>query len=206
MKRVCFLFFLCFSFQSNAALIIWDFEVEITETYEDQLDMFPGLSLGSTFTGYFGYDSDIQQTNVDTYANYYESDSLVFGLDFMSDANDIEWQYKSVSVVHQGRRDIVDFELEFGTSEFESNIEIGFLDYSQSYGQGELPINWHNLNGIGDTPEFYFEAEDTDLELLTEIEGEFINFSLRETTEIPAPASIFLIAPLLSLLLRRVRA
>ena len=202
MRKLLFLAALCFSFHAKAALIVWEFEVEITE-YEDQLNMYPGLAVGDTFTGYFGYDDDLQQTNSSTYVNSFESDTLIFGLDFSSDANAIVWEEKYVSVVHQGGRDIVDFYMETSTPDFASELELGFLDYNKPYGQGELPLNWHDRTDGADTPEFYIYVEDKISGLIMEVEGEITNISLRQSTAVPAPAAIWLIAPLALLVLRR---
>lgn len=204
MRKLMFLFALCLSFHAKAALIVWEFEIELVE-FHDDLNLFAGLGEGDILTGFFGYDDGLQQTNINDYANDFESDSLVFGLGIASDVNNFAWEYSEVTVVHQSSRDIVDFEMELGNADFESYVELGFLDYNQPYGQGELPLNWHNLTAGADTPEFDFYAEDLNSGLFTEIYGEFTNITLRNAAPVPAPAAIWLIAPFALLILSRRR-
>lgn len=203
MRNLTVLLVLCLSFHANAALIVWEFEVEILEL-EDQLNLFPNFNVGDTFTGFFGYNDNIQQTNTSTYVNSFESDSLIFGLDFTTNINSILWVDQSVQVTHQGGRDIVDFEMERDTGYFASELELGYLDNSAPYAQGQLPLNWHALSDFAYIPEFEFTAKDNMLGLTTEIYGEFTSIHLRESVSVAEPAVIWIIVPLtLFLLVRR---
>jgi len=179
---------------ANASLLVWDFTVKVDTIYRDNANVIDDSYVtGSTFTGSFSYNSNLTDDSpTNTYLDSYLDPTGTITVDGLGIYN---WDL-SVSVVHQGSRDIVDVNGDYYSGNISESVEIGFLDYTQSYANGALPLNWH-------TPPTTFTDIDFDYtyNLGTDpccydswLSGHITNISLRPTQNVPEPSNILLLS------------
>ena len=175
---------------ANASLLTWDFSVTVDTIYRDDANVIDNnIVTGSVLNGSFSYNSSLIEdspTNdyVDTYLDPQGTINIAgLGIHNLS---------LSVSVVHQSSRDIVDVEGDFRSGNTWEGIEIGFLDYSQSYNNGELPINWHNppIPFTNIEFEYYYDVGTDPCCYDSWLSGQITSISLRTPTQVPEPTSL----------------
>lgn len=193
---------LLFTTSVNATLLVWDFTVEVDSIYRDDANVIDdSLTRGSIFTGSFSYNNNLSEENpANGYFDEYLDPTATITINGLGIYN---WNV-SVSVVHQSIRDIVDIEGVYQSGNIWESVEIGFLDYTQSYARGVLPLNWH-------TPPVAFS--DIDFEYTydlgtqsccdSSLSGKITNISLRPTQQVPEPSSVFLLGIALITLTRK---
>ncbi len=130
---------LSFVTSANAGMIQWDFTAEVSYIYRDDANQFDGLQQGSLLTGSFAYDDSLMFDTPLEYSNYVETTDAFFTIDQLNFfSTELE-----VSVVRQSSRDILDVEADQEYADgSEASVELGFLDYTQSYGTANVPSNW----------------------------------------------------------------
>jgi len=129
------------SLSSEAAIVTWDFTVEVDTIYRDDANVIDdSIIVGSLLNGSFSYDDGLTDSSPpNNYVDYYADSSGTFQVDGLG----VYSMGVEASVVHQSSRDIVGVTGEYrdGTGIWEK-FGIGFLDYTQSYDNGVLPLNW----------------------------------------------------------------
>jgi len=125
----------------NAGTLTWDFAVEIDNLYRDNANVIDdSIVAGSVLYGSFSYDDGLTENSpTNNYVDGYTDPNGTFTI---AGLGIYDWDVE-VSVVHQSSRDIVDVNGEYWSGNTRESVEIGFLDYSQSYDNGALPTDWH---------------------------------------------------------------
>ena len=181
---------------ANAAIMTWDFTLEVEDVYRDDANVIDdSIVAGSLLSGSFSYDNGLTDSTPGfEYSDGYDDPAGWLTIDGLGLH---DWKVE-VSVVHQSSRDIVDIEGTYLSGDIHESVEIGFLDYSQSYDGGELPLNWHR-------PPVDFSDIDFDYtyDLGTDpccsdswLQGEIQSITLRQPVNVPEPSSLLLLSAL----------
>ncbi|WP_281560076.1 PEP-CTERM sorting domain-containing protein [Thalassomonas sp. RHCl1] len=189
----------------NATILTWDFTVTVDTIYQDNANVIDdSITVGTVLSGSFSYDNGLTDDSPDfDYADGYLDPNGSFTI---AGLGIYDWSI-SASVVHQSSRDIVDVEGDYWSGNIHESVEIGFLDYSQSYDNGVLPVNWHN------PPVPFSDIEfDYTLNLGTDpccydswLSGYVSSIELRSPTDVPEPSSLILVGLGLIGLTRKVK-
>ena len=181
------------SASANAATMTWDFTVEVEEIYRDDANVIDdSIVAGSLLQGRFSYDNGLTENSPgNDYVDGYESPTSSISINGLG-IHDLSVE---VSVVHQDSRDIVDAVGDYYSGDIWEQIEIGFLDYSQSYDNGVLPTNWH-LPPVPFTDIEFDYTYDIGTDPCCSdswLQGKVIDITLRQPTHVPEPSSMALI-------------
>ncbi|MCL6417497.1 PEP-CTERM sorting domain-containing protein [Aestuariirhabdus sp. Z084] len=192
-----------FSFSANAAVMTWDFILEIETIYRDDANVInDSYQPGTQLSGSFSYDNGLVENSPDNdYVDRYADPSAVFTV---AGLGIYDWAVE-VSVVHQSSRDIVDVVGEYHSGNIWEEMEIGFLDYSQSYANGELPTDWHvpPVNLADMDFDYTYDAGTDPCCYDSWLSGRVVSIQLRDTQTIPEPGTLAMFALGLATLVRR---
>lgn len=177
----------------NAGTLTWDFAVEVDTIFRDNANVIDdSIVAGSVLYGSFSYDDGLTEDSpTNNYVDGYADPNGTFTI---AGLGIYDWDVE-VSVVHQSSRDIVDVTGEYWSGNTNESVELGFLDYSQSYDNGELPTDW-------DTPPVAFSDIEFDYtyNLGTDpccydswLSGHVTSMALRSPTPIPEPSTLILL-------------
>jgi len=181
------------STSASAAMITWDFTVEVETIFRDDANVIDdSIVVGSLLKGSFSYDDGLTENSPgNDYVDGYESPTSFITVDGLG-IHDLEVE---VSVVHQSSRDIVDVVGDYSSGNIWEQVEVGFLDYSQSYANGQLPLDWH-------TPPVAFSDIEFDYtyDIGTDpccydswLQGKVVDISLHQPTNVPEPSALALL-------------
>jgi hypothetical protein len=178
----------------NASLLTWDFTVVVDDVYLDNANAIDdSIVAGTLLNGSFSYDDGLVEDSPGrSYSDGYTDPSGTFTV---AGLGIYEWEV-GLSVVHQTTRDIVNVSGDYSLGAIRESFEIDFLDYTQSYDNGELPVDWH-------TPPTAFTKFNFDYTLFlgtdpccfdSWLRGSVSSIVLRPTIDVSAPSTIAIFA------------
>ena len=189
----------------NATILTWDFTVTLDNIYRDDANVIDdSFVVGTQLHGSFSYDNGLTEDSpTNDYVDGYADPNGTFTIAGLGIYDlDVE-----VSVVHQDSRDIVEVSGEYWSGNIWEEIDLGFLDYSQSYDNGELPVDWHTPPVALADIEF-----DYTLDVGTDpccydswVSGYLSSIELRSPTDVPEPSSLILLGMALLGLTRKIK-
>ncbi len=184
----------------SAELLTWDFEAKVNQIYFDDFSTLSDANviIETTISGSFAYDDGITQITDESTSDEWDLSSV---LPFWVEVDQpiftrTNWGNSIAYVVHQTSRDIVGIDLSFNETTAQTNLyealSIDFLDYSQSYPDNVLPINWHLVDLSQMTNPAFYYVYDLNGDK-TAFDAELTSIRLHENNApVPEPATMLL--------------
>ncbi len=177
---------------AEATVITWDFSIKVDSIIRDNANVIDdSIVAGSILNGSFSYDDGLTDSSPgNTYVDRYNAVNGTFSINGLG-VNPLDVE---VSVVHQSSRDIVDIVGEYNNGNIWEEFELGFLDYTQSYGSGVLPINWANPPvNLADIEFDYTYDTQSDCCYDSWLQGHVVSIQQRQVAPVSEPATIGLL-------------